>query len=319
MRIDVHQHFWPDGLIRELRARRTPPLIRDRELTTTEGVFPFDPEEHDLDTRLAELDRHGIDVAIVSLQPTLGIDALPAHEAAALVHAYHDGMVETESLSGRRLRGLAVGECRQWFVGATVPASELSDTRRLSPLLDELTAGGRFLFVHPGPAAPAPRQPGWWEPVVDYTQQMQTAFAHWLAAGVQRWPRLHVVFAILAGGAPFQLERLRSRGIDTAPLRRSNTMFDTASYGRSALEFCRAELGASHLVYGSDAPVIDPAPTLGALRALGKETLDAACSANPARLLADDSRRLAGSAPARRSRPSSRRAPAARDRDRAPA
>jgi hypothetical protein len=95
-----------------------------------------------------------------------------------------------------------------------------------------------------------------------------------------------VVFAILAGGAPFQLERLRSRGVDTRRLTRANVHFDTASYGRLSLELCLAAYGVDRLVYGSDAHVIDANTTLAAVNALGKATADAICRHNPAALLA---------------------------------
>ena len=56
--------------------------------------------------------------------------------------------------------------------------------------------------------------PDWWPAVVDYTSQMQRAYLAWLAHGQERWPDVDVVFAILAGGGPIQLERLASRGVD---------------------------------------------------------------------------------------------------------
>jgi predicted TIM-barrel fold metal-dependent hydrolase len=114
---------------------------------------------------------------------------------------------------------------------------------------------------------------------------MQAAYAAWLTDGAPRWPDIPVVFAILAGGAPFQLERLRSRGVDTRLLTGANVHLDTASYGRLSLELCLAAYGVGHLVYGSDAPVIDAGPTLAAVNALGKATADAICRHNPAALL----------------------------------
>ena len=74
---------------------------------------------------------------------------------------------------------------------------------------------GQVLFVHPGPpGAPATDAPPWWTAVVDYTTQMQAAYFAWLDHGVGQHRDLNVVFAVLAGGGPFQLERLRSRGGD---------------------------------------------------------------------------------------------------------
>jgi predicted TIM-barrel fold metal-dependent hydrolase len=114
---------------------------------------------------------------------------------------------------------------------------------------------------------------------------MQAAYALWLAEGAERWPRLRVVFAILGGGSPIQLERLRSRGVGIRDTLYPNVFFDTSSYGTRALELCLATFGVDCLVYGSDTPVIDSRPTLDAVRSFGDAVEDALCRQNPARLL----------------------------------
>ena len=81
-------------------------------------------------------------------------------------------------------------------------------------VLAALHATGGFLFVHPVAGSPPAEAPPWWPAVVDYTGQMQRAYFAWLADGLERWPGVNVVFTILAGGGPFQLERLGCRGGD---------------------------------------------------------------------------------------------------------
>ena len=96
------------------------------------------------------------------------------------------------------------------------------------------------------PHSPPAGAPRWWAAVVDYTAQMQAAYAAWLAGGAERWPELRVVFAILAGGAPFQLERLRlERRVGRVTSCTSNVFFETSSYGRRAIELCLATFGVS--------------------------------------------------------------------------
>jgi predicted TIM-barrel fold metal-dependent hydrolase len=114
---------------------------------------------------------------------------------------------------------------------------------------------------------------------------MQAAYASWLATGIDRWPDLRVLFAILAGGAPIQLERLHSRGFDVRRALGTNLYLDTASYGRRAFELCLATYGGGRLVFGSDAPVIDATPTLEAIRGFGQAVTDAICTDNPTELL----------------------------------
>ena len=277
---DIHQHFLPPQLVAELRARRTPPRLDGDSLELAEGTFPFDERDNDLDERLALLDRDGIDVAIISLAPTMETESEPD-----LQDAYHEGILEVVAAAGGRLQALAAGACLEGFAGACVSAHAV--LRGLDTLPGELAEAGQIMFVHPGPPRPPPTgAPAWWTAVVDYTEQMQAAYFAWLENGVERHPDLDVVFAILAGGAPIQLERLRSRGGDPAAARHPRIHLDTASYGARALGLCLETVGAAQLVYGSDRPVVDAAPTLEALAALGDGVLDTVRSENPGRLFA---------------------------------
>src|SRR5262249_29534326 len=156
----------------------------------------------------------------------------------------------------------------------------------LAPRLDELEQRGALLFVHPGASSFPREDPAWWVTVVDHTAQMQAAYAAWLAVCADRWPRLVVVFAILGGGGPFQLERLQSRGVSGRESLHENVLFETSSYGRRALELCLSTLGVEQVVFGSDAPWLDPADGLDVVRGFGDAVLDALWNRNPSRLLA---------------------------------
>ena len=61
--------------------------------------------------------------------------------------------------------------------------------------------------------------------------------------------------------------------------------FDTASYGRRALELTMATFGVERMLFGSDAPVVDPALGVDAVRSFGEAVGAAIVSANPDRLL----------------------------------
>lgn len=263
--IDVHQHLWPESLVSALSLRREPPRLAGNRLELHEGSFGVDLAAHDLEVRLRLLDRDRIDIALVSLQPTLGCENVPE-----LIDAYHEGIVELAAASGGRILPLACGEHRNAFAGACVSA------QRLVANPGELTAERGVLFVHPGETpAPPEGMPAWWTSVVDYTAQMQAAYAAWIAHGDPKTP---VVFAILAGGAPFQLERLRSRDAEIAP--GANVYLDTASYGRHAIELAVETCGIAQILYGSDTPVIDSRPTLDALGDL----FETVAGKNPGRL-----------------------------------
>jgi Amidohydrolase len=273
--------------VRGLSARRSPPRLHAGLLELDEeGEFEVDLRVHSLEACVARLDRDAIDVAVVSCPPTL---ELPPE----LLDAYHEGIRELVAQSNGRLLALATDAVLDGFAGTCVAADALRDLDRLAPLADRLARRGGFLFVHPGPSRPPADAPAWWPAVVGYTSQMQAAYAAWLAVGADRWPDLPVVFAILAGGAPIQLERMLSRGADARLASRPAVYLDTASYGRRALELCLDAPDAAQLVYGSDVPVIDSGPTLQAVRSLGSAVETALCSEHPARLLAG----LSGSRP----------------------
>jgi predicted TIM-barrel fold metal-dependent hydrolase len=267
---DVHQHLWPEQLVAALRRRNRPPCIDGDELVLGEGTFPAELETHDLRTRLALLDAAGIDIAVVSLQPTLACDGIPELE-----DAYHEGILELVEAATGRLRAFAVAECREGFAGACVPAPAV--VAGVDELAAELVSAGQILFVHPGPVPPPPADaPSWWPALVDYPAQMQAAYAAWLTRGN---PELRIVFAFLAGGGPFQLERLRSRG---GHVPRQAVYFDTASYGPLALRLTGEACGAGCLVFGSDAPVMDAQAAAAAAEAAG--VADDALRRNPAQL-----------------------------------
>jgi hypothetical protein len=283
---DIHQHLWPPSFFSALSARSQPPRLNGRELELAgTPVWQLDVEAHELDTRLALMDRLGLARAVVSLQPTLGIDQLPGDEARELIETWESGILELADASGGRILALAAGEPAAGFAGLCVSGAELLDLDTLAPRLDALVQSGRFLFVHPGAAVTPTGAPSWWTAIVDYTAEMQAAYIAWLATGAARWPDLDVVFAILAGGAPIQLERMAARGVDERSAMLPHIWFDTATYGRRALDLAMSTYGVEPMLFGSDMPVVDPLPALDVIRLFGEAVTDAVLIANPDRLL----------------------------------
>lgn len=282
--VDIHQHLWPESFIAALAGRRAAPRLQGTVLELEEGTYECDLDVHDPGVRLAALDRDGIDVAVMSLQPTLGITSLARSEQEELTSIWEAGMLELVAASGGRFAALAPGRVAPGFIGSIAPAAALRDVDALSTLLGELAASGGFLLVHPSGSVPTPGAPPWWPSLVDYTAQMQAAYLTWLSYAQRIWPAVNVVFAILAGGGPFQLERLASRGVAVRSGLHENVFFETASYGRRAIELCIETFGVHQLLYGSDVPVIDPGPTLAAVRKFGDSVVQLVMADNPSRL-----------------------------------
>jgi hypothetical protein len=283
---DAHQHLWPEAFVAALSARTKPPRLAGSDLYLDgEPVWPLNLELNELETRLALLDRWEIDRAVISLQPTVGLERLPADEADDLAGVWEAGILELAQASQGRIVPLAARKPVEGFAGLCVAAPELLDLDAIELRLEALVRSGGFLFVHPGPGNPPDGAPDWWTGIVDYTAQMQAAYASWLAAGAARWPELDIVFAILAGGAPFQLERMAARGLDERDAMLPRVWFDTATYGRRAMDLVLSTFGVDRMIFGSDIPVVDPQPGIEAVRSFGDAVATAVLTANPHQLL----------------------------------
>jgi hypothetical protein len=166
-----------------------------------------------------------------------------------------------------------------------LPAGRLAGPAGLiahARVLTRLAARGAPLFVHPGPAAAAPGAPPWWAAMTDYIAEMSAAWHAWAAWGRPAHPRLVVVWAMLAGGAPLHAERLAARGGPAhAALNDPLSLFDVSSYGVRAVDAMLRIVGVDRLLLGSDRPVAEPP----ALEPLGAAVLHALSEANPARIV----------------------------------
>jgi 6-methylsalicylate decarboxylase len=300
VKIDVHQHLWPEPLVAALARRRRPPrLLRRGDGWTLrmpgERDWPVDLADHDPDRRVRALDAQGVDRALVAPSVPLGIEALPLEESAPLIDAYHAGAAELPA----RLRawaaiGLAAPDPRalgdlldRGFVGGCIAADALSDpagVAAVEPVLGVLARRGAPLFVHPGPsprtlsAPSAPGAPAWWPAMTRYVASMNAAWHAFGVAGRAAHPGLRVCFAMLAGLAPLHRERLVARG--GRPVADPLTFVDTSSYGPRAVDAVLRELGVDALVHGSDLPVVDDRDL-----ELGDAVRVALLERNPARLL----------------------------------
>jgi 6-methylsalicylate decarboxylase len=311
-RVDLHQHLWPEGFISALAARDRPPRVYGSgdgmrlELGFEPGG-PLSATAHDPGRRLAILDAGEIDAAVISISTPIGVESLSEDEAGPLLDAYHDGIAEISAGSGGRIRAFAAAclaaadagaagvarRLEEGFVGLSLPSEALATPAgldRCAPVLRVLESAGRPLFLHPGPAPwtrPDPadtRLPAWWTPLAQYPSWSLRAFATWRALGAAAYPALRVVFGIMAGGAPFLEGRWRTFNGSARAIDR-NLFLDSASCQRLDLELALAAYGAEQIVLGTDIPVIDPAPLLGALEALGPFVGRAVAERNPARVL----------------------------------
>ena len=289
---DLHQHLWPDALLRLLARRTAPPRLRRDTggwVLELAGEPPsvLDLSAHDPATRIGGADR-----ILVAPSTPLGIEALPAREAQPLLDAFHGGVFELGPPFGlwgaAALAAPAPAEVDALLdagaAGLCLPAEALAGPeglRRAAPLLERLTERDAPLLVHPGPAAADSRAPAWWPAMTSYVAAMQAAWLAWAQWGRAAHPELKVVWAMLAGCAPLHVERLAARGGPAGAVHDERSWFDVSSYGPKAVDAMLRVVGVDRLVHGSDRPVVDP-PSLAAL---GPAVTHAIAHVNPSEIL----------------------------------
>jgi hypothetical protein len=293
--IDIHQHLWPEPLLRELSRRTEPPRL-ERRATGWVLRLQGEPEarvdlaDHDPESRAALVDADGLERALVAPSVPLGIEALPPDEAEPLLEAYHDGVAALPKAFGAWAAvGLAepdpaslARQLDRGFAGACVAAGALAGPagfERLGPVLETLEDRAAPLLVHPGAAAAGDDMPAWWPALTDYVTEMQAAWHAFAVWGRPAHPRLRVCFAMLAGLAPLHRERLVARG--GAAVSDPDVYLDVSSYGPRAVDAVLREVGVDRLVYGSDRPVGARAEL-----PLGDAVHEALWRRNPARMFA---------------------------------
>ena len=280
LRVDVHQHVWTAPLLAALRERERLPFVRqsgDLTVLHSAGEQPYliDLAAEAPQRRAALLSADGLDLALVAVSSPIGIECLAPEEARALIEAHLDGVAEL----GPRFAAwgpLAIAQpdptdvdalLARGCVGISLPACAITGPDALdaiAPVLRRAAEHGLPVFVHPGlcaTEAQALNQPLWWGALTDYVAQMQAAWLSFAALGRREHPELTVVFAMLAGGAPLLSERLAARGGPAIDLRDPRVLYDTSSYGPTAIEAMARRVGPQQLVYGSDRPVIEPVAT----------------------------------------------------------
>jgi hypothetical protein len=278
MRIDVHQHLWSEPLVDALERRSRLPFVRCDDGLCTIHLAGEVPSAVDLESERPQrrqelLERDGIDCALIALSSPLGIEALPREEARSLIDAHLDGVRALGTsfaawgpLALDRLRADDVDAVLERdCVGVSLPAGALGPgIDLLSPVFARLEALDAPLFIHPGPglggrpAEPSLSDPLWWPALTGYVAQMQAAWFAFAALTRRAHPRLRVIFAMLAGGAPLLSERLDARGGPAVDVRDACSFYETSSFGPVAIEAMARRVGTQQLLYGSDRPVVEP-------------------------------------------------------------
>jgi aminocarboxymuconate-semialdehyde decarboxylase len=304
--VDLHAHVFPVGipdLTAETGDARWPRLVVDEtgatgEIRLGDKVFRAVRQPlWDTAARVAAMDRHDVDVQVISPMPVAltywGDPAL----ALRYAQAFNDQMAAEVQASHGRLRGLgtvplqdphtaiaemerAMGELRLdgIEIGTLIGGSEL-DEPELRPFFRAAADSGVPLFVHPVDGSGATRCTS---PIIDFALGMHTdtslaAFALVYGGVIAELPGLKVCLSHGGGSFPWTHPRLRMFDPrDPALLDSwvSRLWVDALVFDPMHLPLLLQRFGADHLVLGSDEPFItrdvhDPANMVAAAVDLG--------------------------------------------------
>lgn len=288
---DIHAHFIPDSIIADMRAGDAIDGVRleDRDgspwVVHRQGPkYPLQPELHDLEARFAMMDRLGIDVAVVSLSPTLLFYWLDPSEAADWARIANDDLARLVAAGGGRIEGvaqlpmqdadLAIAELRRvkdlglrGVQLAPMIMDRTLDVDDYFPVLEELDRLRMPMVLHPYFVGAGDR-PG----MDKYFMTNLSGHPYATAIGatrlimsgtLDRLPNLQPVLVHGGGYLPYQIGRL-DHGHDVRPeakacqekpssyLRRFT--IDTLAHSAKALDYLVGLVGADRVAYGTDFP-----------------------------------------------------------------
>jgi len=288
-RWDLHTHYYPKAFFRLIEEAggdfsfgQSPTgqrIIRFRGARFFGITAPMtDPAK-----RLEDMDRVGIDVEVLSLS-TPNVYFAPPDRQAEVARLCNDAYAELAAAHPSRFKGFAsipmddpdaalreldraLGELRMQgvVVLSNVNGRALTDPR-YRPFFEECDRRAVCVFVHPMiPVASEPFAEYVLGPIVGFPFDTTLAAAKLCYSGMLRdLPRIRWILGHLGGAVPYLFERLDNgwrdfaecrAHIDELPsvyLRRLH--YDTVSFSAPSLRLALEQVGADHLVMGSDYP-----------------------------------------------------------------
>ena len=331
--VDVHSHVVPSVLVD--RARRGESLlsmdlgfseagILNWKLAGDVGSMEWDASFTDPDERVLAMDRDGIDVQLLSINPAMYGYAGEPSLAAQLAAAVNDGIAEIVAAAPERFQGLAHlpmqdGEAaaRELHravtelgmagagIGTNVAGRDL-DAPELRPVFETAEALGAMVFVHPSADRfPSKGYSYFLQNLIGHPVETTVAMASLMFGGVfDRYPGLRVCFAhgggygCMAMGRFDHGHRTREQCRQMAKLPseyRTQVYVDTLTHGEAGLRLLVDALGIDQVVIGTDYPTpmaqADPIGWLDRVSWLTSEQRSRILSANAAMLLGPMARR----------------------------
>lgn len=285
--IDIHAHCYVD--LSDLIGDRPEAKVPNGGPPTFNG--PFLSPTKELDVRLRHMDQHGIDIQAVSLAPAYNywadrdlatkIVARQNEQIAALCAAHPDRFVGFGGLALQH-PDLAVQQIehgvkqlgfRGFEIAGSVNGDELANPK-FNPVWAKAEELGTLLFLHPATFVEGLKRfqgDGFLPNVVGNPLETTVALTHLIFEGtLDRYPGLRICGAHGGGYLPSYAGRAdhcaelsnRCKPVKKHPSEyfKGQLYCDSVVFTAEGLRHLIAEVGASHVLFGTDFPfdVIDP-------------------------------------------------------------
>ncbi len=289
MKLDLHTHYYPPAYFETIRKTQgdfsfgTDPT--GRTIITYRGArfFGVTPPMTDVKQRLADMDRVGIDVEVVSLS-TPNVFFAEGVAQVAVARMVNDAYAALVVQHPKRFKGFAsipldagaaaIEELRRAIFELRLHGVVLLSNIRGRALTDpayrpffaEANRMKLCIFLHPMlPAHAEPFGEYVLGPLVGFPFDTTLAVARMCFDGLfHDFPEIRWVIGHLGGAVPYLMERLDNGFRDFAECRKKidqlpstylkKLYYDTVTFSEPNLRLARDLVGADHMVMGSDYP-----------------------------------------------------------------
>ena len=291
MKIDTHSHFIPPQLIADARQGRALNDVAVERRGDAEWVvhpqgyrYALAAEFWNVEAKLKQMDRLGLDATILSIAPTLFFYWAEANATREFCQLANESVAQMAAQSGGRLRGMAtvplqdpaaaVTELRRAVTQLGLRGVELGTTMenvplddpRFDPLFSAVEELNVPVMLHPYYVGPKAQLADFYlTNLIGNPLETTVAAARLILSGcLDRHPKLQILLVHAGGFLPFQIGRLdhgyevRSEThavIKQPPSTYLNRFyFDTITHANVPLKFLIDLAGKDHVVIGTDIP-----------------------------------------------------------------
>jgi aminocarboxymuconate-semialdehyde decarboxylase len=315
VRWDVHNHAVPRAAVELLRGAEGYPIRVEGAFMEADRVrAKLTPVFLEPAAKLEQLERAGLEAAVVSGSPALFAYEVDAKRGAALCRAVNAGLAELCAFDRARLRWVAhlplqdseaaatllVEAAEAGAVGAqigtSVAGTPLADAD-LDPLWAAAAERDLPLMLHPAYNSPHPGLVGYHlQNAIGNQLETTVAAERLIVTGVlARHPRLRLLLVHAGGYLPWQGGRLRHAATVRPELADAppdpfayfgRIVVDTITHDAAALRFLVERVGPDNVAMGTDLPfdMATPEPVAALEEAVDKATARRIMEETPRRL-----------------------------------